>query len=431
MIVGALVVLVALVVAPGLAAFAQSADLSTASLSGTWRLTVVVDSYSNDFFGQEAPTNSPPAGAPAVGSLTDELVVFTPTCTAPGHCTLVLTDPNGKQFFHGASGFVGPQPNILPVRQNGSSIQSDVYNGGDPGFGNFDCDPANPDPTFPEVLTLTITAATPGPNGLDATALSGSENMVVPVCPSGRTQVLWRHITISTGVRVDLPTTTTSTTSTPTSGGAASGSTPAAVRKVVDVKNGPAPIATALPSPADAFVSPGRIATNALIAAAAVFLIVFPSQLFNKTYEENHDEIQAGWERRLRWLRERRARQTDEDRERRRLRIFLAVLLIGSVLGGLLNPSFGFNVSSAASFLATLVAFAIGAAVSAAIAIAYRRTRRREHHPHPEAIPSGLAIAAICVALSRLCNFEPGYLYDSSAASGSRPRSNATKKPTS
>ena len=68
------------------------------------------------------------------------------------------------------------------------------------------------------------------------------------------------------------------------------------------VTSGPAPI-NALPTPAEAFSSPGRIVASAAISIAALLFITFPANLFNKTFEENYDVIVAWWEPRLRRFR--------------------------------------------------------------------------------------------------------------------------------
>jgi hypothetical protein len=61
--------------------------------------------------------------------------------------------------------------------------------------------------------------------------------------------------------------------------------------------------------------------------------------------------------------------------------------------------------------IATLLAFSVGAIVSWYIAKTFRRLHRYPSHTYLRALPMGLAIAAACVLVSRLSNFEPGYLY--------------------
>jgi hypothetical protein len=191
------------------------------------------------------------------------------------------------------------------------------------------------------------------------------------------------------------------------------------------VTSGPAPI-TALPTPAQAFSSPARIAASVGISIAALLLITFPANLFNKTFEENYDVITAWWEPRLRRFRRKPTATTVDGGEaaaaddeavqasqalQRERWTFGAVVVAGAILGGLLNPKFGANSASADSFIATLLTVLTGTVLGAAVATVYRRRKGYEVTHHLQALPAGLAIAALCVVLSRVSNFQPGYLY--------------------
>jgi hypothetical protein len=200
------------------------------------------------------------------------------------------------------------------------------------------------------------------------------------------------------------------------------------------VTSGPAPI-NALPTPGEAFSSPGRIIASAAISIAALLFITFPANLFNKTFEENYDVIAAWWEPRLRRFRRKRsttgpdaegpaadsaaastngtaasasaeAAESNSDRVK-----FVLVVVAGAIFGGLLNPKFGANSASMNSFVATLLAVLVGTVVGMAVGFAYRRRKKYDVTRHFEALPAGLAIAALCVVLSRISNFQPGYLY--------------------
>ena len=190
-----------------------------------------------------------------------------------------------------------------------------------------------------------------------------------------------------------------------------------AVTSGAGVTSGPAPI-TALPTPGQAFSSPARVAAGAAIAVAAVLLITFPANLFNKTFEENYDVIAAWWEPKLR--RFRRKPQTDSadknaeadvDQARRERNRFGLVVVAGAVLGGLLNPKFGANSASVNSFVATLLAVLAGTAISTGVGLIYRKHKHYDVTRRFEALPAGLAIGALCVVLSRVSDFQPGYLY--------------------
>ncbi|HZV25435.1 MAG TPA: hypothetical protein VFG00_04010, partial [Acidothermaceae bacterium] len=58
-------------------------------------------------------------------------------------------------------------------------------------------------------------------------------------------------------------------------------------------------VATSIPAPADAFSGVGRAVINTSITLVAMLALTFPSQLFNRTFEENYDEILAITRRRF------------------------------------------------------------------------------------------------------------------------------------
>ncbi len=216
------------------------------------------------------------------------------------------------------------------------------------------------------------------------------------------------------------------------------------------VTSGPAPI-NALPTPSEAFSSPARIAVSAAISIAALLFITFPANLFNKTFEENYDVIVAWWEPRLRRFRRRPSSNSPDDEgpasadssaaesptaqsptaqsptaqsptegatagatttatKDGRVKFWL-VVIAGAIFGGLLNPKFGANSASVNSFVATLLSVIVGTAVGTVVGFLYRRRKKYDVTRHFEALPAGLAIAALCVVLSRISDFQPGYLY--------------------
>jgi hypothetical protein len=192
------------------------------------------------------------------------------------------------------------------------------------------------------------------------------------------------------------------------------------------VTSGPAPI-NALPTPAEAFSSPGRIVASAAISIAALLFITFPANLFNKTFEENYDVIAAWWEPRLRRFRrkpsstsadagepaadEATATAADTKATNDEKVKFALVVIAGAIFGGLLNPKFGANSASVNSFVATLLSVITGTLVGTGVGFLYRRRKKYDVTRHFEALPAGLAIAALCVVLSRISDFQPGYLY--------------------
>jgi hypothetical protein len=193
-----------------------------------------------------------------------------------------------------------------------------------------------------------------------------------------------------------------------------------------------APIASSLGTPGEIFHSMAHNVVNASITVAAILFITFPANMFNNTFSANYAEILlilAGWRRRGRrslGLKERTSRDvtvastaplpavvtSDPDMPGRSSSIwFLGVLVLGAILGGLLNPHFGLNSQSFSGFGATMVSFVIGAGLSWYIAKLFRERHHYPTHTYLKALPLGLGVAAICVLISRLTSFEPGYLY--------------------
>lgn len=166
-----------------------------------------------------------------------------------------------------------------------------------------------------------------------------------------------------------------------------------------------------LASPAALLGAPLNALVNALITMGLILLITFPSQLFNHTYEENHERIRAWWQRRFTWVAGVRALSARLQPSRRAALSVTAVVLVGGVLAALLDPGFGFNVRSLALFLGAVLALVAGATVTALASGVYRMTRHRVGVWHVRALPGALLVAAGCVLVSRLTGFQPGYLY--------------------
>jgi hypothetical protein len=214
----------------------------------------------------------------------------------------------------------------------------------------------------------------------------------------------------------------------------------------------PAPIATRLGTPGEVFHNIPHDIANAGIAVAAILFITFPANIFNQTFSTNYDEILlivGRWRRRARKLIGLKEKDTPVDTPptpaasataatdvpsadgvtqetgsplvtspaptvatgRASMPWFAIVLILGAILGGLLNPAFGANGTSLASFLSTLLAFGFGATISWFIAHRFRQWHHYGTTTYLKALPLGLGIAALCVLVSRTSHFQPGYLY--------------------
>jgi hypothetical protein len=187
-----------------------------------------------------------------------------------------------------------------------------------------------------------------------------------------------------------------------------------------------APIASRLGTPGEVFHSFGHDLLVAVIAVAVMLFIAFPANIFNQTFQENYEEILgmiANARRRIRTALGLRTPEPEPEPESTahgekiaapkpaRPAWFVGTLVLGAILGGLLKPGFGFNTSSIEDFFAALFAFAFGSTISWYIARAFRRHHRYVHHTYLHALPLGIAIAAVCVVISRVTDFSPGYLY--------------------
>ena len=146
---------------------------------------------------------------------------------------------------------------------------------------------------------------------------------------------------------------------------------------------------------------------DALLALLFLLLAAFPGQLFNKTYEENEEEIGSWFARggvALSGLSTMLSRFWN-----RRLGIFSFVLL-SALLYGFLSPSFGLNATSIASLIGILLGiFVIILAFELPIS---RAQRKLLHDPGKvRVIPATIVVAMVCVVASRLTDFQPGYLF--------------------
>ncbi len=193
-------------------------------------------------------------------------------------------------------------------------------------------------------------------------------------------------------------------------------------------------IASAIPLITGAFSSRHQTLVNAGLAGASLLVLVFPSQLFNHTFLENYETIAGWWRRRFLWWRQSpRASLTADEVDAttpphpesapvahasrhvwaalRRWTAVIIVLVGGSILGGVLDPRFGWNVPSVIATVTILLSTVVVIAIPGYIEFRFRRWRQLGRRFRVEALPAGLLIGLLCVLISRLSHFEPGYLY--------------------
>ena len=217
-----------------------------------------------------------------------------------------------------------------------------------------------------------------------------------------------------------------------------------------------------VPDPTRITLDPVVIAQSVAITAGVILLVPFPSALFNATLEENYDEVMAAVAKlraRLgalgvtllaairRLINSRRglggpappvppeqqplmapvdfvqpvtaaptppASQAPPAAPTRRDLWGTPVgvvgfVLLSALLYAFLDPSFGFSLTSAATFVGlALGLFIVLAAYGVPLAV-FARTHRIAFSVR--ALPATLFVGVLCVLVSRLSDFQPGYLY--------------------
>ena len=159
-----------------------------------------------------------------------------------------------------------------------------------------------------------------------------------------------------------------------------------------------------VPTPSEVSTDPVVLLQSAALAALLVFLMPFPSQLFNSTLDTHEDEVR-------RWFRLDRIGAVAGG-----IGAFWAswpgvalFTLLAALLYGFLDPGFGFDLGSLATFLGMLLGIVL---VTVAFAIPLVLAQRRHgERPSLKVVPVSLLIGVACVLLSRLTGFQPGYLY--------------------
>jgi hypothetical protein len=95
----------------------------------------------------------------------------------------------------------------------------------------------------------------------------------------------------------------------------------------------------------------------------------------------------------------------------KRVGLYLAVLVAGSIISGFLDPDFGLDKASVTFVIGVLASSLVGSTVGWLAGRGYRQARKLPTPVTLDAVPSGLLVAAVAVLISRLVKFEPGYLY--------------------
>ncbi len=160
--------------------------------------------------------------------------------------------------------------------------------------------------------------------------------------------------------------------------------------------------ATSLNPPARIALSLRSVLLSAAIAAIVLILLAFPSQLFNATLQEHYEEVR-------RWFHlTRPLSEVVKDVNQRAL--FPIFLVAGGLLFALITPDFGFNRSTLALVLGLAIAVAVVTLGFAAPTFFYYLHHYKDRG-QVLVMPGSVLVAAVCVLVSRVLRFEPGYLY--------------------
>lgn len=162
-----------------------------------------------------------------------------------------------------------------------------------------------------------------------------------------------------------------------------------------------------IPQPAQLGYDPTVVGQSLLLALLFLLLAAFPSQLLNKTLEEHHEEV-SGWFAfggRL----GARIRDALSRFWRRRSGLILFVVL-SAVLYGFLSPQFGPTIESLASLIGILIGLAI-VITAFEIPLLFFYRRMLNDRGRLQVQPLTIFVGIACVAISRIADFQPGYLY--------------------
>jgi len=171
---------------------------------------------------------------------------------------------------------------------------------------------------------------------------------------------------------------------------------------------GASAVAVAVPGPTGIVIDPVALGQAAGLSLLLVIVLPFPAELFNRTLEVHLDEVR-GWFGWLPWMRPTEAATAGSGGAGRAFGIGLFVLA-SAALYSLLDPGIGLDAGSAATFVGVL----IGLLAVTWLASLPRRAAQRALTGDPgklRAVSGTLVIAALCVVISRLTGFLPGYLY--------------------
>ncbi len=162
-----------------------------------------------------------------------------------------------------------------------------------------------------------------------------------------------------------------------------------------------------MPRPDEVGFNVAAIGPSLLLALLFLLLAAFPGQLVNKTWEENQNEISS-------WF-ARGGAIAAAGRERlsrfwRRPIGVAAFVLVTALLYSFLSPEFGLSAESAAALLGIFLGLGVVILIfELPLMITHRRVRR--DRGRLQVVPLTIFLGVVCVVISRVAEFQPGYLY--------------------
>ena len=162
---------------------------------------------------------------------------------------------------------------------------------------------------------------------------------------------------------------------------------------------------------AQSVVTPGQlglrlthVVTNLLLSLAIVLLIPLVTEVFNSTFEANYGRITRPFAGLARFTATALA-----PFRRRAVVAFAGSMLVVSLLYSFLDPTFGWNRGSLATYLGMLGGLVLVTLAFDAVA-AWYVWRRHAARATFRAYSGGVLLALACVLVSRVAQFQPGYL---------------------
>lgn len=147
------------------------------------------------------------------------------------------------------------------------------------------------------------------------------------------------------------------------------------------------------------------VSKSLVISLGLIFLIAFPSQLFNSTLQSHYEEV-VGWFSPHGAI----GRLAPKAETRPPAWLVAAVFVLSGVLGSLLDPHWGFDRATLEGIAGILVASAFTTTVYTLVHARYLR-RVTGVAGYLRVYGGGIAVAIACVLVSRLTQAQPGYLY--------------------